>query len=401
MYISHLECPKCNATYESEQRIQLCRCGSPLLVRYDLKKVKKNFRKRTLHSRKANLWRYWELLPVNKEENIVSLGEGMTPLIHLKNSGPKLGLNHLYLKDEGLIPTGTFKARGAAVGVSRAKELGIKVLAMPTNGNAGGSWAAYCAKAGIKAIIVMPQDAPMINRKEVAITGAELYLVDGLISDAGKIVGRAVAEYGWYDASTLKEPYRIEGKKTMGLEIVEQLDWEVPDVIVYPTGGGVGIIGIYKGLMELQEIGWIGEKMPRLVSVQSKGCAPVVKAWEEKKSESVFWENSNTIAFGLNVPKALGDFLILQAIYETNGCAVAVEDNEILRAQQMLASEEGIFCCPEGAATLSAAIQLIKSNWIKPNEKVVLLNTGTGLKYPETVHTEPSLLQPGDRLPGL
>ncbi len=401
MYVSHLECPKCNATYESEQRIQLCRCGSPLLVRYDLKKVKRTFRKKALVSRRENLWRYWELLPVNKEENIVSLGEGMTPLIHLKNSGPKLGLNHLYLKDEGLIPTGTFKARGAAVGVSRAKELGIKVLAMPTNGNAGGSWAAYCAKAGIKAIIVMPQDAPMINRKEVAITGAELYLVNGLISDAGKIVGRAIAEYGWYDASTLKEPYRIEGKKTMGLEIAEQLGWEVPDVIIYPTGGGVGMIGIYKGLKELQEIGWIGEKMPRLVSVQSAGCAPVVKAWEEKKSESTFWENSNTIAFGLNVPKALGDFLILQAIYETNGCAVAVEDNEILRAQQMLASEEGIFCCPEGAATLSAAIQLIKSNWIKPNEKVVLLNTGTGLKYPETVHTEPPLLQPGDRLPGL
>jgi threonine synthase len=401
MFLSHLECPKCNATYESEQRIQLCRCGSPLLVRYDLKKVKRTFRKKGLVSRRENLWRYWELLPVNKEENIVSLGEGMTPLIHLKNSGPKLGLNHLYLKDEGLIPTGTFKARGAAVGVSRAKELGIKVLAMPTNGNAGGSWAAYCAKAGIKAIIVMPQDAPMINRKEVTITGAELYLVNGLISDAGKIVGRAIAEYGWYDASTLKEPYRIEGKKTMGLEIAEQLGWEVPDVIIYPTGGGVGMIGIYKGLKELQEIGWIGEKMPRLVSVQSAGCAPVVKAWEEKKSESTFWENSNTIAFGLNVPKALGDFLILQAIYETDGCAVAVEDNEILGAQQMLASEEGNFCCPEGAATLSAAIQLIKSNWIKPNEKVVLLNTGTGLKYPETVHTEPSLLQPGDRLPGL
>ena len=399
MYVSHLECPKCNAAYESEQRIQLCRCGSPLLVRYDLKKVKRIFRKKGLVSRRENLWRYWELLPVNKEENIVSLGEGMTPLIHLEKSGPKLGVNHLYLKDEGLIPTGTFKARGAAVGVSRAKELGIKVLAMPTNGNAGGSWAAYCAKAGIKAIIVMPQDAPMINRKEVAITGAELYLVDGLISDAGKIVGRAVAEYGWYDASTLKEPYRIEGKKTMGLEIVEQLDWEVPDVIVYPTGGGVGIIGIYKGLMELQEIGWIGEKMPRLVSVQSKGCAPVVKAWEEKKSESVFWENSNTIAFGLNVPKALGDFLILQAIYETNGCAVAVEDNEILRAQQMLASEEGIFCCPEGAATLSAAIKLARNGWIKPDERVVLLNTGTGLKYPETVSTEPPLLQPEDNLP--
>jgi threonine synthase len=370
-------------------------------VRYDLKKVKRTFRKKALVPRRQNLWRYWELLPVNKEENIVSLGEGMTPLIHLKNSGPKLGVNHLYLKDEGLIPTGTFKARGAAVGVSRAKELGIKVLAMPTNGNAGGSWAAYCAKAGIKAIIVMPQDAPMINRKEVAITGAELYLVNGLISDAGKIVGRAITEYGWYDASTLKEPYRIEGKKTMGLEIAEQLDWKLPDVIIYPTGGGVGIIGIYKGLKEVQEIGWIGEKMPRLVSVQSTGCAPVVKAWEEKKPESTFWENSNTIAFGLNVPKALGDFLILQAIYETNGCAVAVGDDEILRAQQMLAHEEGIFCCPEGAATLSAVIQLTKSNWIKPDERVVLLNTGTGLKYPETVHTEPPLLQPGDRLPEL
>jgi threonine synthase len=371
------------------------------LVRYDLKKVRKNFRKKALASRKENLWRYWELLPVNKEENIVSLGEGMTPLIPLKNSGPKLDLNHLYLKDEGLIPTGTFKARGAAVGVSRAKELGIKILAMPTNGNAGGSWAAYCAKAGIKAVIVMPKDAPIINRKEVAVTGAELYLVNGLISDAGKIVGRAIAEYGWYDASTLKEPYRIEGKKTMGLEIVEQLGWEVPDVIIYPTGGGVGIIGIYKGLKELQEIGWIGEKMPRLVSVQSTGCAPIVKAWEEKKSESAFWENSNTIAFGLNVPKALGDFLILQAIYETGGCAMAVGDDEILKAQQMIATQEGIFCCPEGAATLSAAIRLTKSGWIKHGESVVLLNTGTGLKYPETVHTEPPLLQPEDCLPGL
>ncbi len=399
MYLSHLECPKCSSTYESERPIHLCGCGSPLLVRYDLKKVKKTFRKKALASRNENFWRYRELLPVRNEENIVSLGEGVTPLIHLKKSGLRLGFNSLYLKDESLIPTGTFKARGAAVGVSRAKELGIKVLAMPTNGNAGGSWAAYCARAGIRAIIVMPQDAPVINRKEVAITGADLYLVNGLISDAGKIVGRAIAEYGWYDASTLKEPYRIEGKKTMGLEIMEQLDWKVPDVIIYPTGGGVGIIGIYKALRELQEIGWIGEKTPRLVSVQSAGCAPIVKAWEERRSESTFWKDSKTIAFGLNVPKALGDFLILEALYKTNGCAVAVGDTEILSTQQMLASEEGIFCCPEGAATLSAAIQLIKKEWIKPNEKVVLLNTGTGLKYPETVHTEPPLLQPDDQLP--
>ncbi len=398
MYVSHLECPKCKAHYESEKLIQLCQCGAPLLVRYDLKKVREKLKKRSLTFRKGDLWRYMELLPVKNRDNVISLGEGMTPLIPLKNSGPKLGLHHLYLKDEGLIPTGTFKARGAAVGVSRAKELGIKILAMPTNGNAGGSWAAYCAKAGIKAVIVMPKDAPIINRKEVAITGAELYLVNGLISDAGKIVGRAIAEYGWFDASTLKEPYRIEGKKTMGLEIVEQLRWEAPDVIIYPTGGGVGIIGIYKGLRELREIGWIGEKMPRLVSVQSTGCAPIVKAWKEKKSESTFWKNSNTIAFGLNVPKALGDFLILQAIYETNGCAVAVRDDEILIAQQILAREEGMFCCPEGAATLSAAIQLTKSDWIKHGENVVLLNTGTGLKYPETVNTEPPLLQPEDNL---
>ena len=401
MYVSHLECPKCSTAYESKKPIQLCRCGAPLLVRYDLKRVKRAFRKNALVSRKENLWRYRELLPIKKEENIVFLGEGMTPLLPLKSLGSTLGISHLYLKDEGLIPTGTFKARGAAVGVSRAKELGVKVLAMPTNGNAGGSWAAYCAKAGIKAVIVMPKDAPIINRKEVAITGSALYLVNGLISDAGKIVGKAIAEYGWYDASTLKEPYRIEGKKTMGLEIVEQLGWEVPDVIIYPTGGGVGIIGIYKGLRELQEIGWIGEKMPRLVSVQSTGCAPIVKAWEEKKSESTFWGNSNTIAFGLNVPKALGDFLILQALYETKGCAVAVGDDEILRAQQMLATQEGIFCCPEGAATLSAAIQLTKRGWIKSGETVVLLNTGTGLKYPETVYTEPPLLQPEDRLPGI
>jgi threonine synthase len=245
----------------------------------------------------------------------------------------------------------------------------------------------------------MPKDAPIINRKEVAITGAELYLVNGLISDAGKIVGGAIAKYGWYDASTLKEPYRIEGKKTMGLEIVEQLGWKVPDVIIYPTGGGVGIIGIYKGLRELREIGWIGEKMPRLVAVQSTGCAPIVKAWKEKKPDSTFWENSKTIAFGLNVPKALGVFLILEALYETDGCAVAVRDDEILRAQQILARQEGMFCCPEGAATLSAAIQLTKSGWIKEDERVVLLNTGTGLKYPETIETDPPLLEPGDKLP--
>jgi len=399
MYVSHLECPKCSASYESEKPVQLCQCGAPLLVRYDLKRVRENFRKESLASRKADLWRYLELLPVKNEGNVVSLGEGMTPLLSLKNLGPELGLSHLYMKDEGLIPTGTFKARGAAVGASRGKELGIKVLAMPTNGNAGGAWAAYCAKAGIKAVIVMPKDAPVIHRKEVAITKASLFLVNGLISDAGRIVNRAVTEYGWFDASTLKEPYRIEGKKTMGLELAEQFGWEMPDVIIYPTGGGVGIIGIYKGLRELQEIGWVRGKMSRLVAVQSTGCAPIVKAWEERKKESVFWENARTVAFGLTVPKALGDFLVLEAVYHTEGCAVAVEDDEILKAQQMLASREGVFVCPEGAATLSAAIKLSLSGWIRPDEKVVLLNTGTGLKYPETVTTAPRVLEPDDPLP--
>jgi len=399
MFVSHLSCPKCQATYESEKPIQLCRCGSPLLVAYDMAKAAKHFSKKDLARRKADLWRYRELLPVKKEENIVSLGEGMTPLLPLKNLGSEINLPHLYLKDEGIIPTGTFKARGAAVGVSRAKELGIRVLAMPTNGNAGAAWALYCAPAKIKAVIVMPEDAPPIPRGECAISGASLYLVNGLISDAGKIVAKAVADYGWFDASTLKEPYRIEGKKTMGLEIAEQFDWKLPDVILYPTGGGVGIIGIYKALMELKELGWIDGKFPRLVAVQSSGCAPIVKAWREKKTESEFWKDARTLAFGITVPKALGDFLVLDAIYKTGGCAVAVDDADILKAEQLLASREGTFVCPEGAATLSAAMQLCRDGWIRPEEKVVLLNTGSGLKYPETVQVSPPVLNPDDRIP--
>jgi len=399
MYVSHLECSKCSATYESEQVMQLCSCGGPLLVRYDLRRVRDAFRREALASRSPTLWRYRELLPVRKEEHVVSLGEGMTPLLPLEWVGPGVGIPRLLMKDEGLIPTGTFKARGAAVAASRARELAVAISAMPTNGNAGGAWAAYCARAGIKAVIVMPQGAPSINRKEVAVTGAALYLVDGLISDAGKIVAKAVADHGWFDASTLKEPYRIEGKKTMGLELAEQLGWQVPDVILYPTGGGVGIIGIYKALKELQEIGWIGEKLPRLVAVQATGCAPIVKAWSEKKGESEFWEGAHTVAFGITVPKALGDFLVLEAIYATGGCGVAVTDEEILAAQQMLAAAEGAFVCPEGAATLAAAIRLAQKAWISPEEQVVLLNTGTGLKYPETVTVDAPLLRPGESLP--
>lgn len=384
-YIKNLYCPKCSKTYSHERIQQLCECGSPLLVQYDLDKAKKTLKKTEIQRRDPNLWRYQELLPVQDTENIVSLGEGFTPLLRLAKAGVISDIPNLFIKDEGIIPSGTFKARGAAVGVSKAKELGIQTLAMPTNGNAGAAWAAYCAKAGIKAKIIMPEDAPSITRNEVAAAGADLYLVKGLISDCGKIVARSVERYGWYDASTLKEPYRIEGKKTMGFEIAEQIGWEVPDVILYPTGGGVGIIGIYKAFQELQELGWIGEKMPRLVAVQVEGCAPIVKAFREHKDASEFWENSRTVAFGINVPKALGDFLVLKALYETEGCAIAVSDQAALEALKELAREEGTFVCPEGAAVYAAAKQLRDQNWIKKEDKVVLLNTGAGIKYPDTL----------------
>ncbi|WP_067933410.1 threonine synthase [Alicyclobacillus kakegawensis] len=397
-YLSHLECPKCRATYQADVPQQVCACGSPLLARYDLEAMRREWSKDDLAGRPNTLWRYHELLPVQEEQNVVSLGEGMTPLVPLARIGESIGVPRLYMKDEGLVPTGSFKARGAAVGVSRAKELGIQVVAMPTNGNAGAAWATYAARAGIRAVIVMPEDAPAITRNECAIAGADLYLVDGLISDAGAIVRRAVAEHGWFDASTLKEPYRLEGKKTMGLEILEQFGWEVPDVILYPTGGGVGIIGIYKALRELQALGWIGEKVPRLVCVQASGCAPLVRAWEQGKTESEFWENASTVAFGITVPKALGDFLVLEAVYQTEGCAIAIDDEETLRAQADLARQEGAFICPEGAATLAAARKLRESGWIRDGESVVLLNTGAGIKYPNTVSVDVPTLRPEDDL---
>ena len=398
MYVDHLECPKCKKQYTHTKFIQTCpACGAPLLVKYDLARIKKEVKKTDFAGRSYNLWRYRELLPVEKEENIISLGEVVTPVIPLGKLKRETGVDY-YLKDEGMNPGGTFKSRGAAVGVTRAKELGIKELAMPTNGNAGAAWAIYCAKAGICAHIVMPVSAPLITRNECAVAGAKLALVDGLISDAGKIVARAVQKNGWMDAATLKEPYRIEGKKTMGLEIAKQFKWETPDVILYPTGGGVGLIGIYKALTELKELGWITSKLPRLVAVQSTGCAPIVEAWREKKAESVFWDNAQTVAFGITVPKALGDFLVLEAIYNTDGCAVSVTDEEILSSQTRLAATEGLFICPEGAATLAAAEKLRADGWINRDERVVLLNTGSGIKYPDTVRIEPPVLQPSENL---
>lgn len=398
-YLSHLECSRCRTHYDADTVAHLCTCGSPLLARYDLDAVRNHFSKEMLRSRAPSLWRYHELLPVRSPDKIMTLGEGMTPLLPLQRLGPKLGMKRLFVKDEGALPTGSFKARGAAIGVSRAKELEVTALAMPTNGNAGAAWAAYAARAGIDALIVMPESAPSITRGECAINGAKLFLVNGLISDAGAIVNRAVQKDGWYDASTLKEPYRVEGKKTMGYELAEQFQWDVPDVIVYPTGGGIGIIGIYKALRELQSIGWIGGRLPRLVAVQASGCDPIVQAWREGKLESQFQQDSHTIAFGINVPKSLGDFLVLDAVRETGGCAIAVSDDEILRAQATLAANEGLFVCPEGAATLAAAQKLREANWLKEDERVILLNTGAGLKYPDTVHVTIPVLQPRDDVP--
>ncbi|MGG1575895.1 threonine synthase [Fictibacillus sp. NRS-1165] len=397
-YISHLECPKCANIYAHHELNQLCECGSPLLVNYCLDELKKD--NEIIDKERNDLWRYHKLLPVTDPDHVVTLGEGMTPLLPMPVLGKKLGIANLLMKDEGMIPTGSFKARGSAVGVSKAKELGVTQLAMPTNGNAGAAWSLYSARAGIKPFIVMPLDAPAITRKEVAISGAELILVDGLISDAGKIVASLVKEEDFYDASTLKEPYRVEGKKTMGYEILEQTESHPPDVILYPTGGGVGLIGIYKALKEFRELGLFkGAQLPRLVAVQAEGCAPIVKAWEENKNESEFWENSKTAAFGINVPKAIGDFLVLEAIYETEGCAVAVSEEEISQAQRQIAELEGSFICPEGAAVFAAAKTLREKGWIKADEKVICLNTGQGIKYPDSVTVQPPVLQPGEVMP--
>ncbi|HEY2549254.1 MAG TPA: threonine synthase [Streptosporangiaceae bacterium] len=384
-FLTHLECGRCGTRYDASVPQGVCECGSPLLARYDLAGVAAQTGRAEFASREPSLWRYHELLPVQSPDAIVTLGEGMTPVIPMPRLGAAWGVASLIMKDEGLLPTGTFKARGAAVGVSRARELGIKRIAMPTNGNAGAAWSVYAARAGLDALIVMPVDAPEITRAECDITGARLYLVDGLISDAGAISATAVAVQGYTDTSTLKEPYRLEGKKTMGLELFEQLGWQVPDVILYPTGGGVGLIGIYKALLECQEMGWLGGKMPRLVSVQASGCAPIVRAWEEGATESRFWEGASTIAFGVTVPKPLGDFLILDAVRKTGGCAIAVDDEQTLAAQARVASSEGAFICPEGAACFAAVEQLRKDTWISEDDEVVVINTGAGIKYPETV----------------
>jgi threonine synthase len=384
--LSHLECARCGARHDAARVQGLCSCGSPLLARYDLGQAAAQVDRADIARRPADLWRYHELLPVSAAARVVSLGEGMTPLLAMPRLGRALGVPGLLMKDEGLIPTGTFKARGASVGVSRAAELGVAGLAMATNGNAGAAWAAYAARAGLPSLIVMAAGAPAINRAECRAAGAELRVAGGGIAEAGRLVAAEVpARPGYQDVSTLKEPYRIEGKKTMGFEIAEQLGWRVPDVIVYPTGGGVGILGIHKALRELRELGWIGPRLPRLVAVQATGCAPIVKAFASGAAESEPWPDPRTVAFGITVPKALGDFLVLDALYATGGTAAAVADEALLADQRAAAQLEGILLCPEGAACVTAVRELRASGWLSGDDEVVLLNTGTGLKYPHTM----------------
>lgn len=388
-FVSHLECSRCEEKYEPRKIHHLCiECGAPLLVRYRIAEVAASVCKGDLRNRPASLWRYREFLPLDAEDVIVSLGETITPFYRAEHAGERVGLPHLWIKDEGRNPTGSFKDRGAAMGVTKAKALGVKHIAMPTNGNAGGAWAAYAAKAGLGLTVIMPKDAPAINRKECYAYGANTYMVDGLISDAGKIIAAAVQKYGWYDASTLKEPYRIEGKKTMGYEIAEQMGWEMPDAILYPAGGGVGLIGIWKALNELKEAGWVAGPLPKLICVHASGCAPLVKAFEEGKDTSEFWTGAHTVAGGIRVPKALGDFLVLRAVRETGGTAIAVDDADTLQAMKELAELDGALICPEGAATYAAAKALRASGYLQETDRVVLLNTGTGLKYPDTIDAD-------------
>jgi threonine synthase len=378
--VLELKCTNCGKLFDAGVEQHICICGKPLFARYDLKQAAETLNLKNLSSRARTLWRYAEVLPAGEA---VTLGEGMTPLLAAPRLGASIGLQHLYVKDEGLNPTGSFKARGMTTAVTRAKQLGAKTLAAPTAGNAGGALAAYSAAAGLAAVIVMPSDTPVANVMECQAFGAKVIQIDGLISDCGKYVAEHKDHEGWYDVSTLKEPYRVEGKKTMGYELWEQFGGKLPDVILYPTGGGVGLIGMCKAFDEMQEMGWIGAERPRMVAVQAAGCAPIVKAWEAHRDKADFFPNAATLASGLRVPGPLGDLLILRMLKQTQGIALAVTDDEMLQAGKELASQEGIFAAPEGAATVSAARNLADKGWIKPHETVVLFNTGTGYKYAE------------------
>lgn len=377
-----LECPECGRTTAADRLQTFCRaCDSPWLARYDLDAVRRTVDRDALAHRPRGIWRWAELLPVQDAHYRLTLGEGDTPLLPAPRLGERLGLPHLFLKDESQNPTGTFKARGLVMAVARGVELGVQAFVIPTAGNAGGALAAYAARAGRPAHVLMPRDAPRINQAEVRAAGADLRLVDGLISDAGRQARTLAQRHGWFDVSTFKEPYRVEGKKTMGLEVAEAFGWSLPEVIIYPTGGGTGLVGMWKAFQELEALGWIAGPKPRMVSVQASGCAPIVRAFEQGAERATPWEHAETVAAGLRVPSVFADRLILRALRESGGTAVAVSDQAIRQAQRLLAHSEGVFAAPEGAATVAAARQLAQQGWLHPAERVVLFITGSGLKY--------------------
>ncbi len=379
---THLECTRCGASYESEQphRLSPC-CEKPLYPRYDLDAIGARLTRKDLVGRPADLWRYAELLPVRDPANAVRLGEGWTPMIDTPRLAARIGVARCWVKDEGQNPTASFKARGLCMAISRAKELGITEVALPSAGNAGSATAAYAAAAGMRAHVVVPRDTPHPILEEMRALGADLELFDGLITDCAARVGEGCRDHGWFDLSTLKEPYRVEGKKTMGYEVAEQLGWRLPDVIVYPTGGGTGLVGMWKAFDEMERLGWIGPERPRMISVQASGCAPIVRAWEQGTEHAEPWAGAHTYASGLRVPRAVGDFLILDAVRRSGGAAIAVDDDEMRAWTPLVGADTGIFCAPEGAATAVAAARLRQSGAIRPNDEVVLFNTGSGLKY--------------------
>lgn len=386
-YLTDIQCSGCGKVYSADQIHTFCPdCQSPLLVNYDLKSARQHVDRDEIPKRLKGMWRWHEFLPIRETQNMVTLGEGDAALLHLPRLGGTLGLNNLFVKDESSNPTGSFKARGLSSAVSKAKELGIKKVIIPTAGNAGGAMAAYAARADMQALIYMPKDTPNANIIESRIVGAEVVLVDGLISDAAGMVGIKAREDGWFDVSTFKEPYRMEGKKIMGYELAESFNWTLPDVIVYPTGGGTGLVGMWKAFEEMEQLGWLeNTKRPRMVSVQAEGCAPVTRAFEKHAEFCDFWVNATTIASGLRVPKSFADNLILKSLYESNGIALSVSDTEIMAAQKELAMSEGVFAAPEGAATLAATRKLIEQKWLHPDERIVMFNTGSGLKYLDPV----------------
>ncbi len=381
-FLTNLECTYCGLELSADEPHRTCpECAKVLYPRYDLQGAGAALKREDLKDRPANMWRYFEVMPVRDEANVVTLGEGFTPIFKAERLGADTGCSTLYIKDEGINPTGSFKARGLGAAVSKAKELGITRLTMPSAGNAAGAMTAYAAKAGMEAYVFMPKDAPEANRVEVDLTGAILELVDGYITDAGRISAQRAEELGLFDVSTLREPYRVEGKKTMGYEIAEQMDWTLPDVILYPTGGGTGIVGMWKAFDEMEAMGWIDGKRPKMFAVQSEGCAPIVRAFNEGTEFAEPWENPDTLAAGIRVPAAIGDYLILQALRESGGGAITVSEEEILSDLRAVASLEGMFVCPEGAALSAALRKLLADDTLSPDESILLLNTGSGLKY--------------------